>query len=169
MQVSHARAAKIRDRTQKHSYTHVHACAALQYCRVPKNGGVDGPSLDPSYFSRLQPISFLFFDPSSSHIACSAHTVLDIYVAHARNACRAGEAAEMFRPVDVEFRSQQYRGRSRLDSKRCLRVVLNSIFQPVVVLIFRKIPAWPFFRKPFFGTRQYCMRFSENAKWRTFA
>ena len=31
--------------------------------------GVDGPSLDRSYFSRLQPISFLFFDPSSSHIA----------------------------------------------------------------------------------------------------
>ena len=31
--------------------------------------GVDGPSLDRSYFSRLQPISFLFFHPSSSHIA----------------------------------------------------------------------------------------------------
>ena len=31
--------------------------------------GVNGPSLDRSYFSRLQPISFLFFDPSSSHIA----------------------------------------------------------------------------------------------------
>ena len=63
----------------------------------------------------------------------------------------------MFRPVDVEsFRSQQCRWRSRLHSKRCLRVVLNSIFQPGVVLIFRKIPAWPFFGKPFFGTRQYC-------------
>ena len=31
-------------------------------------GGVDGPSLDRSYFSRLQPISFLFFNPSSSHV-----------------------------------------------------------------------------------------------------
>ena len=30
--------------------------------------GVDGPSLDRSYFSRLQPISFLFFNPSSSHV-----------------------------------------------------------------------------------------------------
>ena len=29
--------------------------------------GVDGPSLDRSYFSRLQPISFLFCNPSSSH------------------------------------------------------------------------------------------------------
>ena len=29
--------------------------------------GVDGPSLVRSYFSRLQPISFLFFDPSTSH------------------------------------------------------------------------------------------------------
>ena len=31
--------------------------------------GVDGPSLDCSYFSRLQPISFLFFEPFSNHIA----------------------------------------------------------------------------------------------------
>ena len=30
--------------------------------------GVDGPSLDRSYFSRLQPISFLFYNPSSSHV-----------------------------------------------------------------------------------------------------
>ena len=30
--------------------------------------GVDGPSLDRSYFSRLQPISFLFFNPSASHV-----------------------------------------------------------------------------------------------------
>ena len=30
--------------------------------------GVDGPSLDRSYFSRLQPISFLFSNPSSSHV-----------------------------------------------------------------------------------------------------
>ena len=30
--------------------------------------GVDRPSLDRSYFSRLQPISFLFFNPSSSHV-----------------------------------------------------------------------------------------------------
>ena len=30
--------------------------------------GVDGPSLDRSYFARLQPISFLFFNPSSSHV-----------------------------------------------------------------------------------------------------
>ena len=31
--------------------------------------GVDGPSLVRSYFSRLQPISLLFFDPSTSHTA----------------------------------------------------------------------------------------------------
>ena len=30
--------------------------------------GVDGPSQHRSYFSRLQPISFLFFNPSSSHV-----------------------------------------------------------------------------------------------------
>ena len=33
-----------------------------------KERGVDVPSLDRSYFSRLQPISFLFFNPSSSHV-----------------------------------------------------------------------------------------------------
>ena len=72
--------------------------------------GVDGPSLDGSYFSRPQPVSFLCFNLSSSHIACSAYRVLDIDVARAHNENRAGEAAEMFRPVDVEsFRSQQCR------------------------------------------------------------
>ena len=92
--------------------------------------GVDGPSLDRSYFSRLQPISFLFFDPSSSHIAYSAYTVLDINVASAHNARRAGEAAEIFWPVDVEsFRSQQCRWRSRLHSKRCLRVAKTFLTQ----------------------------------------
>ena len=41
--------------------------------------GVDGPSLDRSYFSRLQPISFLIFQSvfESSRLACSAHTVCD--------------------------------------------------------------------------------------------
>ena len=87
-------------------------------------GGGHGPSLDRSYFSRLQPISFLFFDPSSSHIACCAYTVLDIDVARAHNACQASEAAEMFPHVDVEsFRSQQCRSKSRLQSKRFLCVV----------------------------------------------
>ena len=94
--------------------------SVIQHCRVPKS--VDGPSLDRSYYSQRKPILFLFFDSSSSHIAklvaCTRY-VLDINVAHARNACWAGEAAEMFRPVDVEsFQSQQCRWRSRLHSKR---------------------------------------------------
>ena len=77
-----------------------------------KERGIDGPSLDRFYFSRLQPISFLFFDPSSSHMAklVAAYAILDIDVVHARNACQAWEAAEMFRLVEVEsFRSQQCR------------------------------------------------------------
>ena len=45
--------------------------------------GVDGPCLDRSYFSRLQPISFLFFDPSSSHIAALvAHIWYSISMLH---------------------------------------------------------------------------------------
>ena len=41
--------------------------------------GVDVPSLDRSYYSRLQPISFLFFKSvfESRRLACSAHTVCD--------------------------------------------------------------------------------------------
>ena len=78
---------------------------------------------------------------------------------HARNECRAGEAAEMLRPVDVEsFRSQQCRWRSSLHSKR-LRAVkpfLTQFSSQGSFLFWDKIPAWPFFGKPFFGTRQYC-------------
>ena len=112
-----------------------------------------------------QPRSFLFFKTpanlvlifqsvfESCWLACSAHTVGD-------DACRAGNAAEMFQTVELEsFHSQQCRRRSRLHSKRCLRVV-RLFLQPGVVLIFDEIPAWPFFGKPFFGTRQYCMLFS---------
>ena len=55
--------------------------------------GVDGPSLDRSYFSRLDPANlvliFRFVFESHSQ-ACSAYTVLDIDVAHAHNAFRAG-------------------------------------------------------------------------------
>ena len=89
--------------------------------------GVDGSSLDRSYFSRVQPISFLFFDPSSRW-ACSAYmhvmyTVLD--VAHAHDARRGvassweSEIRSVFRPVEVEsFGMQQCRRKSR-HSKRC--------------------------------------------------
>ena len=108
-----------------------------------------------------QPRSFLFFKTpanlvlifqsvfESRWLACSAHTV-------GNDACRAGNAAEMFQTVELEsFHSQQCRRRSRLHSKRCLGVV-RLFLQPGVVLIFDEIPAWPFFGKPFFGTRQYC-------------
>ena len=61
----------------------------------------------------------------------------------------------MFRPVEVEsFRSQQCRWRSRLHSKRCLRVVKLFLTQYSSLgsfLFLDKIPVWPFF-----GSRQYC-------------
>ena len=38
----------------------------------------------------------------------------------------------------------------------CGETVLNSFFQPGAFLFLGEIPAWPFFGKPFFGTRQYC-------------
>ena len=111
-----------------------------------------------------QPRSFLFFKTpanlvlnfqsafESRWLACSAHTVGD-------DACRAGNAAEMFQTVELEsFHSQRCRRRSRLHSKRCLGVV-RLFLQPGVVLIFDEISAWPFFGKPFFGTRQYCTPF----------
>ena len=68
----------------------------------------------------------------------------------------------MFRPVGVEsFQSQQCHWRSRLHSKRCLRVVkpfLTQFSSLGSFLFLDEIPAWPFFGKPFFGTRQYCSR-----------
>ena len=55
--------------------------------------GVDRPSLDRSYFSRLQPISFFFSDPSSSHIAKLAARIWDsisMLHTHASDATHAG-------------------------------------------------------------------------------
>ena len=123
-------------------------------------GFIDGPSLDHSYFSRLQPISLLFLDPSSSHIAeLRARTRYLISMLHT-HPTPAGEAAEICRPVDVEsFRSQHCRWRSRLHSKRCWRVVkpfLTQFSSLGSFLFLDKIPAWRFFGKPFNGTRQYC-------------
>ena len=57
------------------------------------------------------------------------------------------------------FRSQQCRRRSRLHSKRSLRVVkpfLTHFSNLGSFLFFGEILAWPFFGKPFFGTRKYC-------------
>ena len=114
---------------------------------------------------RSQPGSFSFFTTSanlvlifqsvfeSSRLACCAQTVCD-------DACWSGNAAETFQTVDVEsFRSQQCPRRSRLHSKRCLRVVklfLTHFSSLGSFLFLGEIPAWPFFGKPFFGTRQYC-------------
>ena len=72
----------------------------------------------------------------------------------------AGNAAETFQTIEVEsFRSQQWRRRSRLHSKRSLRVVkpfLTHFSSLWSFLFLGEFPAWPFFGKPFFGTRQYC-------------
>ena len=75
--------------------------------------GVDGPSLARSYFSQVQPISFLFSDPSSSHIAelvariRYSISMLHTYATHAGPGKRL---KYVFRPVDVEsFRNQQCR------------------------------------------------------------
>ena len=134
--------------------------------------GVDGPSLARSYFSRLQPISFLFSDPSSSHIAeLVARTwrysisMLHTHATHAgpgkRLKCsstrRRGVVSKSAMPLIMKKSSSQ---------QTLFALVLNSIFQPGVVLIFRKIPAWPFFGKPFFGTRHRVLRrnFCQPAK-----
>ena len=113
---------------------------------------------------RSQPGWFLFFTTpanlvlifqsafESRKLARSVRTVRD-------DACRAGNAAEMFQTVVVEsFWSQQCRQRSRLHSKRCLRVVKPFLTH---------FPAWPFFSKPFFSTRQYCtVTLNKSLKWK---
>ena len=123
---------KEKERKQRHTITHFEfrrtndclMAAKIQYSTVGcrRTGG-----------KRSQPGSFLFFTTSANivvifqsdfesrirRLACSAHTV-----GLRDDACRAGNAAEIFQNVGVQsFRSQQCRCRSRLHSKRCLCVV----------------------------------------------
>ena len=103
---------------------------------------------------RSQPGSFLFFTTpanlilifqsvfESRRLACSAHTVCD----DARH--RSGVVSKSAMPR-----------KNRLPSKRCLRVVkpfLTQFSSLGSFFFLDEIPAWPFFGKPFFGTRQYC-------------
>ena len=78
---------------------------------------------------------------------------------HATHMPVRGSGWNVFRPDDVKsFRSQQCRWRSRLHSKR-LRVVkpfLTQFSSLGSFLFLDQSPAWPFFGKPFFGTRQHC-------------
>ena len=127
--------------------------------------GVDGPSLDRSYFFTTPANLVLIFQSvfESRRLACSAQTVCD-------DACWAGNAAETFQTVEVEsFRSHHCRRRSRLHSKRSLRVVkpfLTHFSSLGSFLFLGEIPAWPFFGKRFFGTRQYCTRTWLLKSWR---
>ena len=68
----------------------------------------------------------------------------------------------MFQTVEVEsFRSQHCRRRNSLHSKRCLRVVkpFSTHFSAWGRSHFWMKFAWPFFGKPFFGTRQHALFF----------
>ena len=79
----------------------------------------------------------------SRSLACSAHTVCD----DARH--RSGVVSKSAMPR-----------KNRLHSKRCLRVVkpfLTQFSSLGSFFFLDEIPAWPFFGKPFFGTRQYCI------------
>ena len=114
---------------------------------------------------RSQPGSFLFFTTSanlvlilqsvfeSRRLACSAQTVCD-------DACWAGNAAETFQTVrSGVVRSPSNAAEEVVFTANALCVwwtVLSSFFQPGSFLFLGEIPAWPFFGKPFFGTRQYC-------------
>ena len=72
---------------------------------------MDGPSLDRSYFSRLQPISFLFFDPSLSHVAkLVARTRYSISLLHTH--AELGKRQKCF------------------DPSKWSRLEVNSFFQP---------------------------------------
>ena len=125
--------------------------------------GVDGPSLDRSYFSRLQPISFLFSDPSSSHIAKFVAPILysiSMLHTHATHA-GPGKRLKCFSTRRRGVVSKSAMPLKKSSSQQTLFACSSELnFQPSVVLIFRKIPAWPFFGKPFFGTRQYCILFA---------
>ena len=65
-----------------------------------KERGIDGPSLDRSYFSRLQPISFSFYEPFSNHIAkLAARTRYSISMLHTHAThAGAGKRLKCFDP-----------------------------------------------------------------------
>ena len=102
------------------------SCVPKQYCRVPKNGG-----------RRSQPGSFLFFTTpanlvlifqsvfESRRLACSAHTVCD----DARR--RSGVVSKSAMPPKTSSSQQT------LFAYACGETVLNSFFQPGIVLLFR--------------------------------
>ena len=112
--------------------------------------GLDGPSLDRSYFSRLQPILFLFSDPSSSHIAKLVHIRYSISMLHT-HAC-ATHAGPGKRLKCFSTRRRGVVSKSAMPLKKSSsQQTLFACSSELMFSYFRKIPAWPFF-----GTRQYC-------------
>ena len=59
---------KIRDAKHVDLSTPLSTMSCTTVLSGAEERGVDGPRLDRSFFSRLQPISFLFYNPSSSHV-----------------------------------------------------------------------------------------------------
>ena len=104
---------------------------------------------------RSQPGSFLFFTTpanlvlnfqsvfESRRLACSANTVCD----DARR--RSGVVSKSAMPPK--------KSSSQETLFACGETVLNSFSSLGSFFFLDEIPAWPFFGKPFFGTRQYCI------------
>ena len=130
--------------------------------------GLDGPSLERFYFSPLQPISFLFFDPSSSHmakrVARTRHSISMLHT-HATHAW-LGKRLKCFDPSKwsrFEVSNAAEKSSSQQTLFASSETALNLVFQPGSFFFLDKIPAWPFFGKPFFGTRQYCTPSRHNS------
>ena len=96
-------------------------------------GGVDGPSLDRSCFSRLQPISFLFFNPSSGYIGW---LVARTWRRMPGREC-GWNASNRRSGVISKSAMPPKKSSSQQTLFACGETVLNSFSQPGVVLMFR--------------------------------
>ena len=111
-------------------------CKATTVLSGAEERGVDGPSLVRSYFSRLQPISFLFFDPSTSHIAnlvaCARYSISMLHT----HACTqrmpglgSGSTRRRARGVVSKSAMPLMKSSSQQTLFACSETVLNSIIK----------------------------------------
>ena len=112
---------------------------------------------------RSQPTSFLFFTTpanlvpifqsvfESRWLACSAHTVSD-------DAWRAGMRLKCFKPSKWSHFEVNNAAEEVVFTANAVWVWRVCSYSLGSFLFLDEIPAWPFFGKPFFGTRQYCSK-----------
>ena len=110
----------------------------VQYCRVPKNGGYSPPAWTVLIFPKSSRFRSYFKRAPRSYFKRAR-----VHVQSCTCTCTYAHVMSYYTYRCVMHALHQ---NSFLTHFSSLRTFLN----------FGEIPAWPFFGKPFFGTRQYC-------------